>query len=556
MNALSGNKPPFDTGAFVQRCLGNLFGGITSAIVMLPMALAFGVASGLGPLAGLYGAIAVGFFAALFGGTPAQISGPTGPMTVAMTAIVTIYADSLASAFTIVMLAGVLQIFLGLSRLGSFIQYTSYSVIAGFLTGIGLIIIVLHVNPWIGVEIAKGSVIQQVSTWGYAIVNIQWQDFSVGVIALIICFFWPKKLRSYLPAPLVAMTVGTLIALLFLRDVTTIGSIPSGMPSLYTPEFQWNSIADILSPALMIALLGSIDSLLTSLVADTKTRTRHNPNRELIGQGIGNVAAGMVGGLPGAGATMGTLTNVGAGGRSRISGMLAALLLLGLLVWFGGIAEPVPLSVLAAVLIRVGVDIIEWRFVTRLLVIRREYVVVMLITFFMTILFDLILAVALGIIVAGIVQSRRLGGAELDSVQSIPLINFLGAKNLDEIDTEHVPVCTVNLKGRFSIGSSNKLASAIAADIVAHDVIILNFEETTDIDDSAAIALDDVVISVREANIPLIVSGQSEEVAGVLSSLRIFDGIPNEHIVADYEEATRLARELLTQLLVTEKQVS
>lgn len=510
MNALSGNKPPFDTGAFVQRCIGNLFGGITSAIVMLPMALAFGVASGLGPLAGLYGAIAVGFFAALFGGTPAQISGPTGPMTVAMTAIVTIYADSLASAFTIVMLAGVLQIFLGLSRLGTFIQYTSYSVIAGFLTGIGLIIIVLHVNPWLGVEIAKGSVIQQVTTWGYAIVNIQWQDFSVGVIALIICFFWPKKLRSYLPAPLVAMTVGTLIALFFLPDVKTIGSIPSGIPSLYTPEFQWNSIPDILSPALMIALLGSIDSLLTSLVADTKTRTRHNPNRELIGQGIGNVAAGVVGGLPGAGATMGTLTNVGAGGRSRVSGMLAALLLLGLLIWFGGIAEPVPLSVLAAVLIRVGVDII----------------------------------------------SRRLGGAELDSVQSIPLINFLGAKNLDEIDTEHVPVCTVNLKGRFSIGSSNMLASAIAADIVAHDVIILNFEETTDIDDSAAIALDDVVISVREANIPLIVSGQSEEVAGVLSSLRIFDGIPDEHIVADYEEATKLAREVLTQLVIAEKQVS
>ncbi|MCY3628361.1 MAG: SulP family inorganic anion transporter, partial [Gammaproteobacteria bacterium] len=224
------------------------------------------------------------------------------------------------------------------------------------------------------------------------------------------------------------MTVGTLIALFFLPDVKTIGSIPSGMPNLYTPEFQWNSIADILSPALMIALLGSIDSLLTSLVADTKTRTRHNPNRELIGQGIGNLAAGIVGGLPGAGATMGTLTNVGAGGRSRVSGMIAALLLLGLLVWFGGIAEPVPLSVLAAVLIRVGVDIIEWRYVTRLLVIRREYVVVMLITFFMTILFDLIFAVALGIIVAGIVQSRRLGGAELDSVQSIPLINFLGAK--------------------------------------------------------------------------------------------------------------------------------
>lgn len=193
MNQISGNKQSFDAGTFVQRCIGNLFGGITSAIVMLPMALAFGVASGLGPLAGLYGAIAVGFFAALFGGTPAQISGPTGPMTVAMTAIVTIYADSLASAFTIVMLAGVIQIFLGLSRLGSFIQYTSYSVIAGFLTGIGLIIIVLHINPWFGVEVASGGVVQQVATWGNAIVNIQWQDFSVGVIALVICFFWPKK---------------------------------------------------------------------------------------------------------------------------------------------------------------------------------------------------------------------------------------------------------------------------------------------------------------------------------------------------------------------------
>ncbi len=482
--------------------LGDVFGGVTSAIVLLPMALAFGVASGLGPVAGIYGAVAVGFFAAVFGGTPSQVSGPTGPMTIAMAAIVTLYAHDLATAFTIVMLGGLLQISLGFLRIGSFVSYTPYSVISGFMTGIGVIIIILQVLTILGADPVPGGPFVQIATWPDAIVNPNYHDLAVGLTALAICVFWPRRIRRFLPSPLAALTVGTCIAFFGLTEARTIGAIPSGLPALQVPQLEWDSIGGFVEPALILALIGSIDSLLTSLIADSQTRTRHNPDRELIGQGLGNLAAGVLGGLPGAGATVGTVTNIRAGGRSPLAGALAAILLLGLLLDFSRVTEPIPLAVLAGILIKVGWDIIDWRFVAHLRAIRLEYVLIMLLTFLVTVLVDLVTAVALGLIVAGVVRSRDLARNELESVVSVPLLDPDLSSALEDLDPYNLPVGLIKLRGSFSIASANELTRAISADIEDHDVIILDFSETTRVDDSAALAIEELVYAAIEDNTP------------------------------------------------------
>ena len=514
---------------------------------MLPLALAFGVASGLGPVAGIYGAVAVGFFAAAFGGTPAQISGPTGPMTIAMAAVVTLYAHDLATAFTIVMLAGLIQISLGFLRIGRFVGYTPYSVISGFMTGIGAIIILLQVITIFGADPVSGGPLAQIAAWPDALANPNPHDLVVGLTALAICIFWPRRIRRFLPPPLAALTIGTCIALFGLTEVRTIGAIPSGIPTFYAPQLDLGSIGNFLEPALILALLGSIDSLLTSLIADSQTRTRHNPDRELMGQGLGNLAAGILGAVPGAGATLGTVTNIRAGGRSPLAGILAAILLLGLLLGFGWITEPIPLAVLSGILIKVGWDIIDWRFVAHLRAIRLEYVLVMLLTFLVTVFVDLVTAVALGLIVAGVVRSRDLTRNELESVISVPVLDLGSFSSLQDIDPYSLPVGLIRLRGSFSIASANELTRLIAADIEDHDIIILDFSETTRVDDSAALAIEELVQSAIDDDTACLVSGLSGDVARTLQSLKVFHRVPDGHFVDSFDEAKQLSQHILNE---------
>ena len=527
--------------------LDDVFGGVTSAIVMLPLALAFGVASGLGPVAGIYGAVAVGFFAAAFGGTPAQISGPTGPMTIAMAAIVTLYAHDLATAFTIVMLAGLIQISLGFLRVGRFVGYTPYSVISGFMTGIGVIIIILQVVTILGAEPIPGGPLVQIAAWPEAIMNPNPHDLAVGLTALAICVFWPRRIRRFLPPALAALTIGTCIAFFGLTEARTMGAIPAGLPAFQAPQIELDSIGHFLEPALILALLGSIDSLLTSLIADSQTRTRHNPDRELVGQGLGNLAAGILGALPGSGAPLVTVTNIRAGGRSPLAGILTAVLLLGLLLGFGWIAEPIPLAVLAGILIKVGWDIIDWRFVVHLRAIRLEYVLIMLLTFLVTVFVDLVTAVALGLIVASVVRSRDLTQNELEGVLSLPVLDFDFLPSLAEIDPYNLPVGFIKLRGSFSIASANELTRVIAADIEDHDVIILDFSETTSVDDSAALAIEELVQSAIDDDTACVVSGLSGDVARTLQSLKVFHRVPDRHFVDSFDEAKQLSKNLLQE---------
>ena len=525
--------------------LDDVFGGVTSAIVMLPLALAFGVASGLGPVAGVYGAVAVGFFAAAFGGTPAQISGPTGPMTIAMAAVVTLYAHDLATAFTIVMLAGLIQISLGFLRVGRFVGYTPYSVISGFMTGIGAIIIILQVVTILGAEPIPGGPLVQIAAWPEAIANPNPHDLTVGLTALAICVFWPRRIRRFLPPPLAALTIGTCIAFFWLTEARTMGAIPAGLPAFHAPQIELGLIGHFLEPALILALLGSIDSLLTSLIADSQTRTRHNADRELVGQGLGNLAAGIVGALPGSGSPLVTVTNIRAGGRSPLAGILTAILLLGLLLGFGWVAEPIPLAVLAGILIKVGWDIIDWRFVVHLRAIRFEYVFIMLLTFLVTVFVDLVTAVALGLIAASVVRSRDLTQNELEGVLSLPILDFDFLPSLAEIDPYSLPVGFIKLRGSFSIASANELTRVIAADIEDHDVIILDFSETTSVDDSAALAIEELVQSVIDDDTACVVLGLSGDVGRVLQSLKVFQRVPAGNFVDTLDEAKQLSKDLL-----------
>ena len=286
---------------------GDVYGGLTAAVVALPLALAFGVASGAGPVAGLYGAIFVGFFAAVFGGTPAQVSGPTGPMTVVMAAVITQYAHEPAMAFTVVMLAGLFQIVFGLLRLGRYIAFVPMPVISGFMSGIGCIIIILQLAPLLGHPTPPGGTLAVLGALPALVVQPGLAALAVGAVALAIVFLQPSRLNQVVPAPLVALVAGTLLVFFLPPGTPVLGEIPTGLPTPTLPVFELEAVPGMVQGALVLALLGSIDSLLTSLIADSVTQSHHESDRELIGQGIGNTIAGLFGAIPGAGATMRTV---------------------------------------------------------------------------------------------------------------------------------------------------------------------------------------------------------------------------------------------------------
>ena len=527
---------------------GDLFGGVTAAVVALPVSLAFGVASGLGAIAGLYGAVAVGFFAAVFGGTKSQISGPTGPMAVAMAVIVTSHAETLAEAFTIVIMAGLIQVLLGVLRIGRFVAYTPYSVISGFMSGIGVIIILIQTLPFLGADTATGGPLGAVRAWPDALSSVNVSAVAIAATTLGVGVLWPARFRRYLPSTLAALIAGSALGILWLTNTPVIGEVPTGLPELQRPDISPGFLLGTLQPALILALLGSIDSLLTSLVADAITRTRHNPNRELVGQGIGNTVAGFIGGLPGAGATVGTVVNLRAGGRTQVSGVLCAAILLALVLELGRFVEEVPHAVLAGILMKVGWDIIDWRFITRMHRVQREHLVVMVLTLGLTVFLDLVTAVAIGLIVAGMASARHWERLELDSVMSIPLLDstFLTPDDeSDDADVFSARVGLVSMRGSFSVASSGKIIDAIGADIRDHEVVILDFSDTVHMDDSAALVIEQMVDVAHDQETECIVMGLRGRPAVIMQALNVLRRVPEDHFVADIDEARETAKGIL-----------
>ena len=384
-------------------------------------------------------------------------------------------------------------------------------------------------------------------------------------MTLAVGVFWPSRLRQYLPPTLAALLAGTLLSLLRFDGtlvfgvVPVIGDVPSGLPDIQLPELAVGTLARSVQPALIIALLGSIDSLLTSLVADAMTRTRHNPNRELIGQGIGNMAAGFIGGLPGAGATMGTVVNIRAGGSTQVSGVLRAAILLALVLGLGKYVEEIPHAALAGILMKVGWDIIDWRFLTRIHRVQREHLLVMVITLLLTVFLDLVTAVAIGLIAAGMASARLLERLELDSVISVPLLDrsFLygktefegldpaGEDEEEEVDEFSARVGMVALRGSFSVASSNKLVNTISLDIQEHEVVIFDFTDTVSVDDSAALVVEQLIDVAMDEDTECIVMGLAGRPATTLLALNVLRRVPEDHIVETLDEAREIAKQLL-----------
>ena len=533
----------------VTTLRGDLFGALTSTVVALPTALAFGVASGLGAAAGLYGAIAVGFFAAVFGGTRSQISGPTAPMAVAMAVIISNHAATLPEALTVVVMGGLLQVCLGLLGVGRFVAYTPYVVVSGFMSGIGVIIMLIQSLPFLGAPTASGGTLGAIRALSEAIGNVNTSAFTIAVVTLLVGVLWPRRLARFLPAPLMALIVGTLLGVFWLKDVPVIGPVPTGLPELQLTLPSASFLLGALQPALILALLGSVDSLLTSLVADSLTGTRHNPDRELVGQGIGNMVSGFVGGVPGAGATLGTVTNIRAGGSTRVSGALRAIFLLALVLGLGRYVEPIPHAVLAGILIKVGWDIIDWYLLSRIGRIRRDHLVVMLMTLSITVFVDLVTAVAIGLIAAGVTHARQLEHLELDSVVSVPLLDrtfFEQGQEASEEDLFSARVGLLALRGSFTVASSHKLVGAISADLRDHEAVIFDFSEATYLDDSAAMVIKQLVDVARQEQTELVVMGLSGSVADTLQALSILQHIPEEQVVATLDEARQVAKDLLS----------
>lgn len=526
-------------GVHFRNIRGDLFGGITAAVVALPLALAFGVSSGAGPIAGVYGAIFVGFFASLFGGTPAQVSGPTGPMTVVMAAVFTQFCaiDPVQGpilAFTVVLMSGFFQVLFGLLKLGKYITLMPFPVISGFMSGIGVIIITLELAPLLG-HSGESSVMASLQVLPENILSYQPSALLLGILTLLIVFLCPKSIGRIIPSPLIALCVGTLIYVTLLPDgsVPVIGSIPSGLPEFIFPAIQFELLQDMLLAAIMLAALGSIDSLLTSLVADNMVKDQHDSDRELIGQGVGNMMAGLFGGLPGAGATMRTVINIRAGGETPISGAVHAVVLLLIVLGAGPLAEDIPHAVLAGILIKVGIDIIDWNFLRRLHRAPVFVVVLMLLVFGLTVFVDLVTAVIIGVFIANVITIKHLADIQIDSIRVVAdqpdNIDQLSAREKEILVAAGGRVLLYHLEGPISYASVKGMTKKLT-NSQPHDALMFDLTSVPLIDVSTAMAIENIMLEALRANRSVYMIGMNDPVRSVLSQMQILTRLADEFI--------------------------
>ena len=523
---------------------GDMFGGITAGIVALPLALAFGEASGAGPIAGIWGAIFVGFFASLFGGTGSNVSGPTGPMVVVFAGVFASLSGNLALVFAAVVLAGVLQILLGVFKMGQYIRLVPYPVVSGFMSGIGCIIIALQLSRLFGHEPEGGGTIPALTAIPGAVVDPNIAALIVGVITLVTIFTWPPKLGKYVPGPLAALIVGT-VASLFVTGAPILGAIPTGFPSFIMPEFTTDTFAIVLEAAVLLAVLGAIDSLLTSLVADNMTRTRHDSDKELIGQGIGNTVAGFFGAIPGAGATMRTVINIRTGGRTKISGILHAVLLLAVVISLAPLAAKIPHAVLAGILIKVGYDIIDVGYLKRAHTGPRLDLALMAMVLLLTVFVDLITAVAAGVVLAALAFIKQLADQQLKQFSGEDTSTLVMTPEEEELlEKVSGEVTMFDFGGPLSFGAAADVGHQVR-ERVKHKTtaIILDFSRVPFVDVSAARAVETIIRDAHDVGKIVYETGMNDSVRKTLTALNSIRNLPVDATYETRVEALRAAVE-------------
>ncbi len=587
-----------------------MFGGITAGIVALPLALAFGVSSGLGPSAGLYGAIFVSFFAALFGGTNTQISGPTAPMTaVSMVVIAGIVAafdgdvsKALPAILTVFLLAGLMQVGLGLIGLGKYIKYIPYPVVSGFMTAIGVIILVTQILPSVGYypkedisfvnqfkphaeEIILNNILKEEAGEGILVLenfketvnraehisqeqilkesqtlaskeasgvigaikilpralnNTNWLELLLALGTILIIYGF-KQITTKVPSTLVALLAMSGIAIGFKLDYRPIEEIPSGLPipnlDIFT-SFDLGSVTPYIFTALTLALLGAIDSLLTSVVADNMTKTKHKPNKELIGQGIGNSIAAIFGGIPGAGATIRTVVNINAGGKTRLSGMVTGVLLLFILLALGPVASQIPAAVLAGILITVGIGVMDYKGLKAIPKMPRAEVVIMIIVLVLSSVWNLVYAVGIGLVIASLMFMKKIGDVTEDrsSIESFDRSKAWP----DEVDFPKDlkdKVFIKHIRGPLFFGSTSYFQQLVKQIPDTASTIIIRMGRMEYIDQSGLYALEDVLVDLVKEGKKVLLVKIIEQPLYLMESIDIIpDLIPEDQVFSNFKD--------------------
>ena len=530
---------------------GDLFGGVTTAIISLPLALAFGVASGAGAEAGLWGAIMVGFFASLFGGSSTLISEPTGPMTVIMTAVLTSmvakYPESgIAMTFTVVMMAGAFQILLGTLKLGKYITLMPYSVISGFMSGIGIILIILQLSPLLGHAAPAGGVLGTLRALPETLSHLDIKELFLGLLTLVVLFLFPEKYRKFVPAQLVALVAVTLISIIIfdMDSIRRIGEIPAGLPSIVIPTINSDMFMTMVIDALVLGTLGCIDTLLTAVIGDSLTRKEHDSDKELRGQGLANMISGLFGALPGAGATMGTVTNIQVGARSPLSGVFRAAVLALVVLVAGGLTEPIPMAVLAGIAVYVGFNILDWSFIQRAHKVSFAGMAIMYGVMLLTVFVDLIVAVGLGVFISNIIIIERLSREQARKVKAI---SDADEDDVPLTDSERALLDKANGKVLFfylsgpMIFSVSKAISRQHSSISDYEVMILDLTDVPMIDVTVGLALENAIKDALDANCQVYLLCPNENTRMQLEKFHILELIPEQKTYSFRYEALKSA---------------
>ena len=552
---------------------GDIFGGITAGIVALPLALAFGIqafsavpgGASIGAYVGLTGAMLLGFFAALFGGTHSQISGPTGPMTVVSATLITGAWTASNGSISEVMLSmalaaifcGLFQILFGLIKIGKYVRYIPYPVLSGFMSGIGVIIILQQLYPLLG-ESKGGSMIDLLVGLPEAFGAISLTALLLGLGTVAIIYLFPLVTKK-IPSTLVALILMTIISLFIdMPQGSTIGEIPSGLPMPFFAKegvslagINWGSVLmAALIPGLTLAGLGSIDTLLTSVVADNITKTKHNSNRELIGQGIGNAIAGFFCGLPGAGATMRTVVNVKSGGRTQLSGMVHALLLLAIMLGLGSVVKYVPLSVLAGILITVGVGIIDFRGFKDLPKIPRADAVVLIVVFLVTVFVDLLTAVGIGMVIACVLFMKRASDLVEGGYSSQEMTNFDKESPWNDEggmpDTVAHKIYIQRLNGPIFFGTINKFKQVMTDVPDDAKIVIIRMRLVSFMDQSGLYAMEEAIKDLQGRGVQVLMTIIQPQPLYMLTTHKVIpEVVPQDHTFPTFEACTEYLRHQL-----------
>jgi|APTNR8051073442_1049403.scaffolds.fasta_scaffold00574_13 SulP family sulfate permease len=545
---------------------GDLFGGITAGIVALPLALAFGSQTEMGAIAGLYGAIALGIFAALFGGTPVQISGPTAPMTVVSAVIISQAIDraggSLESAMPMILgiffLAGILEALLGVLRIGKYIKFIPYPVVSGFMSGIGAIIIISQIFPLVGATAPEGSALGTFMSLGI-LDDVFNGPASILALATVLAVYLSPKVTKVIPSPLVALILISLVAYFFfngqvpvINDLTP-GGVPTGLPKLHLSFFSayadTSTLLIIFEYAITLAALGAIDSLLTSIVADNITKTKHNSNQELIGQGIGNSIAALIGGLPGAGATMRTVINANSGAKTNLSGIIAGLLLLAILLGLGALVGHIPNAVLAGILLTVGISIIDYKGFRHLRAMPKADAAVMIVVLLMTVFVGLLEAVAIGMVMSSLLFMKKISDVVEYGASSAPLQSYAAempwsdeGEALKEIGNR---IYIKHLDGPLFFGFASRFQEMVKA-LPKTEVFILRMERVPYVDQSGLYAIEDAILDLQKEHVAVLFTGLQGQPEDMLKSINMVPGlIPEEHCFDDFSSCTVWLKEHL-----------